>query len=114
MNRSNTQLNIEFDSKCVAEQLRKSHHPLRHFFKGFYLRKLLRDVRGLCIDFGCGVSGQTHKMFVCQKWLDSNMPIQLEGFMRCSFKYLPENWEWIGRYFVFHEMKIVFDNMRSS
>ena len=44
----------EFDRHYAAEQLRRSRHPIRRFVKGFYLRNILRDVRGSAIDFGCG------------------------------------------------------------
>lgn len=210
MNSSTTQPYIEFDSKYAAEQLRRSRHPLRRLIKGFYLREILREVRGPCIDFGCGAgqlltklppgsvglevnpflisslrerglsvvearaemqdfelgsfangvfrtlviahvlehlpdplaalqvlfaactrlgiervivvvpgavgyaSDHTHKTFISQKWLDSNMPTEFAGFMRSSINYFPGNLEWIGRYFVFHEMKVVFDSVRSA
>ena len=44
----------EFDQRYAAEQLRRSRHPLRRLVKGYYLRNILRDVRGPGIDFGCG------------------------------------------------------------
>jgi len=209
MTKSTTQPNLEFDHRYAAEQLRRSKHPLRRFIKSFYLRQILRDVRGPCIDFGCGAgqlliklppgsvglevnpflisslrerglsvmearaeikdfelngfakgvfrtlviahvlehlpdpaaalqvllaactrigverviivvpgavgyaSDHTHKTFISKKWLKDKIPIELEGFIRGDIKYFPGNWEWIGQYFVFHEMKIVFDRIRS-
>lgn len=50
----------EFDREYAAEQLRRSKHPLRRFVKGFYLREVLRDVRGPTIDFGCGAGQLLH------------------------------------------------------
>src|SRR6476620_400192 len=44
----------EFGSAYAAEQLRRSRHPLRRLIKKFYLDRVLRDVRGPTIDFGCG------------------------------------------------------------
>ena len=43
-----------FDRRYADEQLRRSRHPLRRVVKGWYLRNILRDVRGRAIDFGCG------------------------------------------------------------
>ena len=45
---------MTFDREYAAEQLRRARHPLRRLVKGFYLRNILRDVRGATIDFGCG------------------------------------------------------------
>ncbi len=50
----------EFDLHYAQEQLRRSRNPLRRFVKAFYLRHILRDVRGPTIDFGCG-AGQLLK-----------------------------------------------------
>lgn len=47
-------MNDEFDMHYANEQLRRSRHPLRRLIKGFYLRNILRYVRGASIDFGCG------------------------------------------------------------
>jgi SAM-dependent methyltransferase len=46
--------NPEFDQSYAAEQLRRSRHPLRRLIKKFYLDRVLREVRGPTIDFGCG------------------------------------------------------------
>lgn len=196
---------LEFDRHYAAEQLRRSNHPLRRFVKGFYLRNMLRDVRGPCIDFGCGAgqllarlpsgsvglevnphlieslrgrgldvrqahaemrdfeliglpagtfrtlviahvlehlpdpaaalqvllascrrlgiervivvvpgakgyaSDHTHKTFITRRWLDDNTPQQQSGFVRSRVEYFPGPWAWVGRHFIFHEMKVVFD-----
>ena len=44
----------EFGAAYAAEQLRRSRHPLRRLIKKFYLDRVLREVRGATIDFGCG------------------------------------------------------------
>src|SRR5438270_12438866 len=44
----------EFGSAYAAEQLRRSRHPLRRLIKKFYLDRVLRELRGPTIDFGCG------------------------------------------------------------
>jgi SAM-dependent methyltransferase len=194
----------EFDRCYAAEQLRRSRHPLRRFVKGFYLREMLRDVRGSTIDFGCGAgqlltrlppgsvglevnphliealrgdgltvrqahgdmqdfeldgfepgrfqtlviahvlehlpdptaalrillascgrlgiervvvvvpgakgfaSDHTHKTFIDADWLQSKLPTTVEGFHRSAPSYFPGRWAWVGRHFVFHELKLVF------
>lgn len=50
----------EFDLHYAREQLRRSRNPFRRFVKAFYLRHILRGVRGPTIDFGCG-AGQLLK-----------------------------------------------------
>lgn len=44
----------EYDAAYAARQLSRSRNRLRRLIKGFYLRDLIRDVRGPTIDFGCG------------------------------------------------------------
>ena len=44
----------EFGSAYAAEQLRRSRHPLRRLIKKFYLDRVVRELRGPTIDFGCG------------------------------------------------------------
>lgn len=196
---------IEFDQQYAFEQFRRSRHPLRRFIKGYYLRNILRDVRGPAIDFGCGAgqllarlppgsvglevnqylieelnnaglvvhqahatlndfelsgfapgtfrtlviahvlehlpdptkalhlllkacvrlgidrvvmvvpgakgyaSDRTHKTFINRDYLETNMPQSIDGFVRSGISYFPGPREWIGRYFVFNEMKVVFD-----
>jgi trans-aconitate methyltransferase len=207
MNQTTTTPELEFDRDYAAEQLRRSQHPLRRFIKGFYLRNMLRDVRGPSVDFGCGAgqllrrmppgsvglevnphliealratgltvhqsqasmqdfelaglkpgsyrtlviahvmehlpdpvaamhvllqschrlgiervivvvpgakgfaSDRTHKTFITRAFIESKLPKQTDGFVRSSISYFPGPWEWIGKYFVFHEMKIVFDRV---
>ena len=202
---SNSLSALEFDQRYAAEQLRRSRHPLRRFVKGFYLRNVLRDVRGPCIDYGCGagqllramhpgsvglevnphliaalcasglvvyparaemsdfelrefpagvfktlvishvlehlpdpaaalrvllsacerlgierviavVPGEkgfafdaTHKTFIDSAWVDQHLRSLGAGFKLVNRSYFPGPWSWIGRYFVFHEMKLVLD-----
>lgn len=51
----------------------------------------------------------THKTFIDRAYLESSVPQSAEGFIRSHVSYFPGPWEWVGRYFVFHEMKVVFD-----
>lgn len=44
----------EFDRAYAAEQLRRSRHPLRRLIKKLYLDRVLREMSGPTIDFGCG------------------------------------------------------------
>ena len=206
MNANQTSATIEFDQQYANEQLRRSRQPVRRFVKGFYLRNLLGDLNGACIDFGCGAgqllarlpagsvglevnphlivalraaglsvrqahadlsdfelaglegggrfkslviahvlehlpdpatalrillrscgrlgirkvvvvvpgakgfaSDATHKTFINRAWVDAHVPASLEGFQRRAVEYFPGNVEWLGRHYVFHEMKIIFD-----
>lgn len=54
-------------------------------------------------------SDQTHKTFIDASWVHSHLSSNVEGFQRSAPTYFPGSWAWIGRYFVFHEMKLVFD-----
>lgn len=195
----------DFDLEYAAEQLRRARHPLRRLVKSFYLRNVLRDVRGPTIDFGCGAgqllsrlpagsvglevnphliealraaghtvqlasaemrdfelggvepgcfrtlviahvlehlpdpaaalrvllaacsrlaiervivvvpgakgfaSDRTHKTFIDLPYLQSNMLAKVGEFALTGASYFPGPWEWVGRYFVFHELKVVFD-----
>ena len=197
----------EFDRQYAVEQLRRSRHPLRRFIKGFYLRNVLRHVRGPSIDFGCGAgqllellppgsvgmevnphliaqlrgvgltvhearadlrdfeligfapgvfrtlviahvlehlvdpiealrlllvacrrigiervvlvvpgargyaSDRTHKTFIDRAFLEDRMPKVSDGFARSSLTYFPFPWEWMGRHFIYQEMKVVFDRI---
>lgn len=201
----------EFDQRYADEQIRRSRQPIRRLVKGFYLRNLLRDLNGPCIDFGCGAgqllarlptgslglevnpylivalraaglqvnqahadmsdfeleglrgaghfkslviahvlehlpdpaaalrillrasgrlgirrvvvvvpgakgfaSDATHKTFIDRAWVTANIPPSLEGFNRKPVEYFPGDAEWLGRHYVFHEMKIIFDRPISA
>lgn len=36
------------------------------------------------------------------------------GFVRFRLGYFPGSWESVSRYFVFHEMKVIFDRTPES
>jgi SAM-dependent methyltransferase len=59
-------------------------------------------------------SDRTHKTFVDQEYLVAKLPPGGEGFVRSKVNYFPGPWEWIGRYFAFHELKVVFDRRSGS
>ena len=201
---------FEFDRSYAAEQLRRSHHPLRRLIKGFYLRNLLADVRGATIDFGCGAgqllrrlpagsvglevnphliealrsdglevrpargemsdfdlagfetgrfrtlviahvlehlpdpaaalalllaacrrigverviivvpgargfaSDRTHKTFIDRGYVETRTAPRIEGFARVRLAYFPGPWAWVGRHYVFHEMKLVYDRLADA
>ena len=206
MSETKNQATLEFDQRYADEQIRRSRQPIRRFVKGFYLRNLLRDLNGRCVDFGCGAgqllarlpagsvglevnphlivalraaglqvnqaraeisdfeleglqgtgyfkslviahvlehlpdpaaalrnllracgrlgihrvvvvvpgakgfaSDATHKTFIDRAWVAANIAPNLEGFIRRPVEYFPGDAEWLGRYYVFHEMKIIFD-----
>ena len=52
-------------------------------------------------------SDRTHKTFIDSTWL-LRLPADIHGFARSPPRYFPGPWRWVGRFFVFHETKIVF------
>jgi len=54
-------------------------------------------------------SDATHRTFIDAAWVKANLPARLGGFSFLPPSYFPGPWAWVGRYFVFHEMKLVFD-----
>jgi len=52
----------EFGRSYASAQLARSRHPLRRLVKGFYLREVLREVRGPTLDFGCGAGQLLRKL----------------------------------------------------
>ena len=54
-------------------------------------------------------SDATHKTFVNRRYVQQHHLLNCEGYAMKSIGYFPGNWEWIGRYFVFHEFFIVYD-----
>lgn len=52
----------EYDIAYAARQLGRSRNIFRRLVKGFYLRNLLKDVRGAAIDFGCGAGQLLEKL----------------------------------------------------
>ena len=56
-------------------------------------------------------SDRTHKTFIDRAYFESKMPRSTDGFIRSAISYFPGPWEWVGRYFVFHEMKVIFDRV---
>lgn len=51
-----------YDQRYAERQLGRSNNPLRRIIKRFYLNNLLKDVRGLAIDFGCGAGQLLERM----------------------------------------------------
>lgn len=194
----------EFDVVYATEQLRRSSNPLRKIIKIFYLKNILRDVKGRTVDFGCGAgqllaclpagsvglevnshlvtalrktgldaqlydvdddfsfnefhpgdyqtfimahvlehfdgadnklrkilhsccrigierviivvpgakgfsSDVTHKTFINKNYLIEHQLSSCEGYVLREKSYFPINIEFIGNYFVFHELKLIYD-----
>jgi len=59
-------------------------------------------------------SDPTHRTFIDAAWVQAHLPGSLEGFNRLPPSYFPGPWAWVGDYFVFHEMKLVFDRTKSD
>lgn len=199
--------NNEYDQAYATQQLERSRSGLRRFVKNFYLRNILKEVKGPAVDFGCGagqllerlppsslglevnshlvhallvagmnvqhydpsndalllsqlpegffktfvmshvlehfqdaadalkkilgscrrlgverviviVPGEkgyrfdnTHRTFVSRGYLTEHGILEEAGFRAVSISYFPINMEWIGKFFVFHEMKIVYEKI---
>lgn len=54
-------------------------------------------------------SDRTHKTFIDRGYIEKHNLQNAEGFVCNGISYFPGPWEWLGRCFAFHEMKIVFD-----
>lgn len=51
----------------------------------------------------------THRTFVDRTYLEQTNIMKHAGFMASSFTHFPINQEFIGTYFTFHELKVIFD-----
>jgi SAM-dependent methyltransferase len=56
-------------------------------------------------------SDHTHKTFVNRALIDEHVTNNCSGFIQTNLTYFPGPWEFIGDYFVFHEMMVVFDRL---
>lgn len=56
-------------------------------------------------------SDRTHKTFIDRTYVETKLRDTESGFVITSTSYFPGPWEWVGRYFIFHEMKVVFDRL---
>jgi SAM-dependent methyltransferase len=93
-------------------------HVLEHFedAKGV-LRTLLRTCNRIGISHVIIVvpgevgfaSDKTHKTFVNRQYLQTNRLFELEGFVARKVNYFPLNAEVVGKYFIFHELMVVYD-----
>jgi len=54
-------------------------------------------------------SDRTHRTFVDRAFVEARLPTVVEGFVRSEISYFPGPSEWIGQFFVFHEMRVRFD-----
>lgn len=193
-----------FDAAYAASQLQRSRHPLRRIVKAWYLRRVLREVEGPTIDFGCGAgqllrrlpagstglevnpflvealraqgldvrqargdladfdltplsggrwqslaimhvlehlpdpaaalkrllaaaarlgvrcvvvtvpgakgfaSDDTHRTFIDRAYVEQRFPRSCAGFQRVTLDYFPGPWAGVGRFYTFHEMRLVY------
>ena len=94
-----------------------SSHVLEHFAdSASVIRKIWRASARLGIDTIIVVvpgekgyaSDLTHKTFVTEKYLADEGLVRCEGFEISKVHYFPGDIKSIGRYFMFHELKIVY------
>ncbi|MEP6939680.1 MAG: methyltransferase domain-containing protein [Rudaea sp.] len=92
-------------------------HVLEHFDdSAAVMRKMWRSAARLGIDTIVMVvpgekgyaSDPTHKTFVTEQYLRDHDLANCEGFAIDKVHYFPGDTAAIGRYFVFHEMKVVY------
>ena len=55
---------------------------------------------------------KTHRTLVTRAYLHKHGALAQPGFRAISITYFPINISWIGRFFVFHEMKVVYETTR--
>lgn len=55
-------------------------------------------------------SDATHRTFIDRAFAETRLADLGQGYRLRSLAYFPGPWAWIGRTFVFHEMKLVFDS----
>ncbi len=96
-------------------------HVLEHFAdSAAVMRKICSAAARLCIDTIIIVvpgergyaSDATHKTFVSERYLADNGLGACAGFVVDKIRYFPGNLRAIGRWFVFHELKIVYKRVR--
>lgn len=98
-------------------------HVLEHFDNaGQVLRKLLHD----CGDLGISTviivvpsetgfrSDSTHKTFVDLNYLRTHQLVNCEGYRIAHSSYFPLNFEFVGKFFVYHELMLVYKICRSA
>lgn len=92
-------------------------HVLEHFNNADQvLRDLLRDCAGLGISSVIIVvpgevgfrSDPTHKTFVDMDYLRTHGMIDCEGFQLVHHSYFPGDMRYIGKFFVYHELMVVY------
>ncbi len=93
-------------------------HVLEHFTDAAQvLRQLLRSCRRLGVERVILVlpttrgfaSDNTHKTFVDFGYLQNHGLLHCEGFAVAKTTYFPGNCKAIGRFFTYHEFKVVYD-----
>lgn len=98
-------------------------HVLEHFNNAAQvLRKLLHDCAGLGISTVIIVvpsetgfrSDSTHKTFVDLDYLRSHQLVNCEGYQIDHYSYFPVNIKFVGNFFVYHELMIVYRNRRDT
>jgi len=96
-------------------------HVLEHFADAaVILRTLLSSCRRLAVQRFILVlpgwkgyrSDDTHRTFVDRRYLQREGLLSCEGYALTHIRYFPIDHEAVGRYFVFHELIVVYDRTR--
>ena len=98
-------------------------HVLEHFNNADQvLRNLLHD----CADLGISTvivvvpsetgfrSDSTHKTFVDLDYLQSHQLANCEGYQIAHYSYFPGNIKFVGKFFVYHELMLVYRTRRDT
>ena len=95
-------------------------HVLEHFDDaGKVLKRILSSCSRIGIERAIIVvpgakgyqSDQTHKTFVDRNYLREHGLLNCEGYTAREISYFPINNESIGKYFIFHELKLTYDKI---
>lgn len=54
----------------------------------------------------------THRTFVDLEYLNQNRLLEHPDFVPRVVKFFPLDWKWVGRYYTFHELRVVFEQRR--
>ena len=116
-----TEDNFSFhDIPCEHYNTFVMAHVLEHFYDADQvLRKILRSCWRIGIERAIIVlpgakgyqSDRTHKTFVNRDYLSRHRLLNCEGYALSDSRHFPVNIECIGNYFIFHELKLIYDRL---
>jgi SAM-dependent methyltransferase len=91
----------------VLEHFDNAHEVVRRLLRGCARVGIKRVVLILPCEVGYR-SDATHKTYVDADYLRAHGLTDCEGFSLSRMSHFPLDRAWLGRYFVFHELKVVY------